>query len=346
MAPVRVLVTGAGSGVGNGIVKALRLSGLPLTVVCSDIGPLNVGLYRADEAVIWPKVESPGALEAIVASLKALSVDLVLIGSEYDLAFFAANRGVIEKESGTRVVVSPPETVAIAGDKWQTSEFLRANGLPFAETTVPESLAAARAVAKDWGYPVMLKARAGTASRHVHVISNEAALDRQFPTVPGPILQRLLDTPSAALKNEYTAAVFSARDGEVIGPFVGRRTLRGGDSWNIEVAPFADIHPLVRAIAEKLPSMGTLNVQLMKTAQGPVPFEINARFSGTTAVRAHFGFNDAAMAVRHFHLGEALAQPTIGRGMVFRYMEEVFVDDVAAADLRAPVLKGEVHAWF
>ena len=112
MAPVRVLVTGAGSGVGNGIVKALRHGTLPLTIFCSDIGPLNVGLYRADEAVIWPKVESPGALEAITKSLKALAIDVVLIGSEFDLAFFAANQDIIEERTGATVVVSPAPTVA------------------------------------------------------------------------------------------------------------------------------------------------------------------------------------------------------------------------------------------
>ena len=50
--PCRVLVTGAGSGVGQGIVKALRVSDLPVTVVAGDIAPMNAALYRADEAVI------------------------------------------------------------------------------------------------------------------------------------------------------------------------------------------------------------------------------------------------------------------------------------------------------
>jgi len=346
VAPVRVLVTGAGSGVGNGIVKALRRGALPVTVCCSDIAPLNVGLFRADEAVIWPKVESPGALEAITASLKALAIDVVLIGSEYDLQFFADNRAAIESKTGARIVVSPPQTIAVANDKWRTAEFFRANRLPFAETALPKDLAAAEAVARDWGYPVMLKPRSGTSSRHVHVIEDAAQLGRLLPAVPAPILQRLLDTPAAELKNEYTATVFKTADGDVLGPFVGRRTMRGGDSWNVEVDAFPDVHPPLRDIADRLPVMGTLNVQLIMTENGPVPFEINARFSGTTAVRAHFGFNDAEMAIRHFHLGESLAQPKIGRGMAFRYMEEVFVDGVGAADLRAPFPKGEVHSWF
>lgn len=342
----RVLVTGAGSGVGNGIVKALRLGGLPLTVICSDIAPLNVGLFRADETVIWPKVEAPEALDTITRSLKDRAVDIVLIGSEYDLAFFAEHRDRIESETGTRIVVSPAETIRMANDKWLTSRFLVDNGLAHPKTFLAESLDDALAAAAELGYPLMLKPRVGTSSRHVHVIRDEASLKQIYPGVPAPIVQELLDTPSAAFKNEYTATVFKTASGGVLGPFVARRTLKGGDSWNLEVAPFEAVHPLLLDVANALPAMGTLNVQLVLTDRGPVPFEINARFSGTTAVRAHYGFNDPDMAVRHFLLGEDLDLPVIGKGLALRYMEEVFIDGVDAANAADGFGKGVVHAWF
>lgn len=342
----RVLVTGAGSGVGNGIVKALHHSNLPLTICCSDIGPMNVGLYRADEAVIWPKVETPEALDKIIESLKELCVDIVLIGSEFDLAFFAKHRDVIEAETSTKIVVSPSETIAIANDKWQTHQFLADNGLPHPKTVLPVSLEDGIAKISGWTYPVMLKPRNGTSSRHVHIVNDEAELRSLFPSVTGPIIQQLLGRPSSVLNNEYTATIFKTADSKVLGPIVARRTLRGGDSWHLEVAAFDDIHPLLQDIAVKLPIMGTLNVQLIITEQGPVPFEINARFSGSTAVRAHFGFNDAAMSVQHFLLGEDIHAPQIGAGMVFRYMEEVFVDHVGAANATDAFTKGVTHPWF
>jgi len=346
MAAIRVLVTGAGSGVGNGIVKALRLSALETTIICCDSNPLSVGLFRADEAVIWPRVESPGAQEIIIASLNNLNIDVVLIGSEFDLAFFAANRDTIEQETQARIIVSPETSIEIANDKWLTSEFLRKNGLPHAETMVPRDMEDAIATARDWGYPLMLKPRSGTSSRHVHVIDNEGSLRHLFPSVPIAMLQRLIDTPSRDLNNEYTCTVFKTGDEVIIGPFTARRALRGGDSWTIEVDRFKKLHPVVLDIARRLPIMATLNVQLIVTETGPVPFELNARFSGTTAVQAHFGFNTPEMAVRHYHLGETPAPAEIGKGMVFRYMDEVFVDDVLAADIAAPLPTGETHYWF
>ena len=43
MSKIRVMVTGSGSGVGQGIMKALRLSKLQLTLIAADISIYNAG---------------------------------------------------------------------------------------------------------------------------------------------------------------------------------------------------------------------------------------------------------------------------------------------------------------
>lgn len=342
----RVLVTGAGSGVGQGVLKALRLSRLNPVLIAADVGPLNAALYRADEALLIPKVENEPTPATIMGLLKAANIDVVMVGSEFDLMFFARHRAAIEKGSGATVVVSPADTVEIADDKFATAEFLKAAGLPYAESFVPDGLEQARAQAARWKYPVLLKPRRGTSSRHVHVLRSDAELVARFAEVPGAFLQRLIGMPSASLENEYTCSVFKTKDGRLIGPFTARRTLRSGHSWVVEVAPFKRLHPLLLEIGRRLPAMGSVNVQLMVGEDGPVPFEFNARFSGTTAVRAHFGFNEPDMALRHFHLGEELSEPEIRAGMAFRYAEEVFIEGAAADDLKEPYPKGVVNRWF
>ncbi len=113
----RVLVTGAGSGVGQSIIKALRLSQLPLSIISADITPMNAGLYRTNEAVIIPRVESEGSLEEIVAILLRNKIDVVMVGSEFDLVFFSKNKAVIESQTGILIVAAPLETVNITDDK-------------------------------------------------------------------------------------------------------------------------------------------------------------------------------------------------------------------------------------
>jgi len=343
--PIRVLVTGAGSGVGQGIVKALRISGLPVTVIAADIAPLNAGLFFADEALLVPRVEDPDALARFPSLLRGAGIDMVMIGSEFDLKFFSRHRQAIEAEAGCLVVAAPPETVAIADDKWLTTEFLRRNGLAHAPACLPETADEAVRWADESGWPVVLKSRTGTSSRNVHVIGDAPALRRLFAQVPNRMLQAFAGSVGDGLAHEYTCSVFRCADGSLLGPFTARRTLRGGSSWVVEVAEFAWLHPLLLAIAECLPGMGSLNVQLRDGPQGPIPFELNARFSGTTAIRAHFGFNEPAFALRSYRLGETVAPPQVGSGMALRYLEEVFLDGIAAADLATALPRGTTRRW-
>lgn len=343
---LRVLVTGAGSVVGQGIIKALRLSGLPLSIVAADIDPLNAALYRTDEAVLLPRVEDDDAFDGVAATLRSQRIEAVLIGSEYDVAFFAERKADLEAETDAKIVVSPPEVVELADDKFETYLFLRDSGLPHPASCAPADADEAAEEARTIGYPVVLKARKGTSSRQVYVVASEAELRALFPMVSGPMVQALIVPPERGLAREFTCCMFKAADGSVLGPFTARRSLRGGSSWVVEVRAFPNLHPLLAEIGKRLPINGPFNVQLAVGYDGPMPFEFNARFSGTTAIRAHFGFNDAAMAVESFVHGRLIEQPQIRQGLALRYEEEVFLDGILSDDLERPFARGEVHRWF
>lgn len=342
----RVLVTGAGSGVGQGIVKALRVSGLPITIVGADIASMNIALYRTDEAIIIPRVEQVDAFSEVVELLQLHKIDVVLIGSEFDVEFFSKNKAAIESKSGALVIAAPLNTVSIADDKWLTAEFLREHGLPYAQAHLPANVDDALRIAEEWGYPVVLKTRRGTSSRHVHIVNNREALFACYDSTPLPMLQRMIAKPSAELGAEYTCSVFRAEDGSIIGPFTARRTVRGGTSWLVEVAPFEALYETLLSIGNAIDFVGSLNVQLMLTDKGAIPFELNARFSGTTAVRAHFGFNEPAMALLSYFYKEKISPPQIRSGIAMRYHEEVFVENVRAHELLPGSHKGSVNPWF
>jgi carbamoyl-phosphate synthase large subunit len=344
--PCRVLVTGAGSGVGQAIIKALRFSTLPVTIIGADVTAANAALYRADEAVIIPKVEHGNALSDVLAMLAQEKVDVVMVGSEFDLLFFSENKKTIEQQTNAFVVVAPLATVQVADDKWLTAEFFRQNGLPYAESWLPTDVIDALEIAGNCGYPVVLKARKGTSSRNVHIVTSREMLEQHYPSTPMPMLQRMIERPSAELSHEYTCSVFKTATGIVLGPIAARRTVRGGTSWLVEVAPFQALNELLLNIGEAVDFIGSLNIQLMLTDRGPVPFELNSRFSGTTAIRAHFGFNEPEMALKSFYYGEALPLPIIRSGVAMRYHEEVFIEGVSVSKLNPAVHQGIVNKWF
>ena len=69
MKKINILVTGAGSGVGQSIIKALNISSLKLNIISCDIDYLNSGLYRTKKSLLIPKVEKKNSLKEIIKIL-------------------------------------------------------------------------------------------------------------------------------------------------------------------------------------------------------------------------------------------------------------------------------------
>ena len=343
---LRVLVTGSGSGVGQGIIKSLRLCNLPLTIISADINPFNAGFHVSDENVIIPKLETEESTEKIINIIRCKSIDVLFVGSEYDLLFFSKYKENIEQKTKAKVIVSPLKTVEIADDKLLTAKFLRDKNIVKSEFWEVNDLDEAIKIFRDYGAPLILKARKGTSNRNVFLIKDEQDIISNYNNIPYPMMQEILSEPSEFLDKEYTCSIFKCNNNKLFGPFTSRRTLKAGNSWIIEVKEFKNLKEILFEIGNKIPIIGSFNIQLMMTKNGPIPFEFNARFSGTTAVRSYFGFNEPEMAIRSFYLKEDLEKPKIREGVTLKYLEEVFIDNISYKDLNNNKVRGKVIKWF
>jgi carbamoyl-phosphate synthase large subunit len=134
---------------------------------------------------------------------------------------------------------------------------------------------------------------------------------------------------------EYTAGVIFFDD-EVKASIVLRRDLRDGNTYRAYSGDFPDYTQYVHDIAKALKPHGPSNFQFRVDKQGvPRLFEINARFSGTTPMRALFGFNEVDLCLRKLLLGEEISMPTIKQGTVVRFLEEQFLENEQIAGVRA-----------
>ena len=325
---MRVLVTGAGALLGQGIIASLRNSRLAAEVVAVDPSPLSAGLFWTERAHLVTMADDPQYRASVERVLRLEKPRVVLVGTDVELVFFARHQAALEAEFDTKIVVSSPEAVAIADDKWRTAEFLRQAGLDHAASALPGG---EEALIERVGFPLVVKPRVGARSVGMSLVRNRDELARAVASVKGAVIQENLGSPD----DEYTAGVI-VFDGRAEASIVMRRDLRDGNTYRAYVGQYPELNAEMRKVAEALRPHGPVNFQFRLRGKRPVIFEINCRFSGTTPLRALAGFNEVEMVIRRVVLGEPVRQPAVEDLVILRHWSETGVRPERIAELQGP----------
>jgi len=325
---IKVLVTGAGALLGQGIIRALRQSTLATWLITADPSPLSAALYWGDAAYLIKRADDPAYLERFTEILELEQPDIVLIGTDVELEILAAHRHVLEAKYGTSILVSDPRVIAIADDKYLTFRFFKDIGGAPPASALPEVPGDVEALVQAVGFPLIIKPRVGARSVGVSKAHNQEELDLALQDRAGLVVQECVGTDDG----EYTAGVV-VFDGQAKAAIVMRRDLRDGNTYRAFVDADPALHEAVLGFGEKLAPYGPANFQFRLDRDGrPRVFEINGRFSGTTPLRALAGFNEVEMCVRHILEDVSVTQPVIEPITILRHWSETVVRD---ADISA-----------
>jgi carbamoyl-phosphate synthase large subunit len=105
-----------------------------------------------------------------------------------------------------------------------------------------------------------------------------------------------------------------------------RRDLRDGNTYRAFTVKDKELDILVKRWTEALQPFGPANFQFRIDKFGvPKVFEINGRFSGTTPLRAHAGFNEVEMCIRKMLWDEPIEQPEIRSVTILRHWSETVI---------------------
>lgn len=311
---MKVLCTGAGALLGQGILRSLLAMREPPAIVACDPSPLAPGLYWTPHRHLIPMARDPGYLAAIEALLARERPDAVLVGTDVELAIFAEHRAALEARHGTRIVVASPEVVAIADDKYLTYQFLERHGFAPPASRLPGEHGD---LVARFGFPLVVKPRVGARSVGFRLVHDAAALDRALAEADGLVVQEHLGSAD----EEYTAGTLTF-GGACQASIVMRRDLRDGNTYRAYVDAYPALNEQVRAMAVALGAHGPANFQFRLDGGVARVFEINARFSGTTPLRMHVGFNEVELTLRHLLEGAPVVQPAVRPAVVLRYFTE------------------------
>jgi carbamoyl-phosphate synthase large subunit len=314
---MKLLITGAGALLGQGLIRAVRASNLRAQIVAVDPNPLSVGLYWADRAYLVPMAFESGYLERIRELLRSERPDAVLIGTDVELAFFAKYRLEFEQEFKTKIVVSDPRVVAIADDKWLTYQFLKEGGFHHPDSALP---GVTDALVGRVGFPLVVKPRHGARSVGVSVVHSAAELAAAMARGRDLIVQECVGTPA----DEHTSGLICF-GGRCDASITMRRDLRDGNTYRAFPVPDFSHDAELRRIVRALGVHGPVNLQF-RLVEGQVKvFEINGRFSGTTPLRGLVGFREVELVLRHLLLDEPIVQPAITTDFILRHWTETVV---------------------
>jgi carbamoyl-phosphate synthase large subunit len=172
------------------------------------------------------------------------------------------------------------------------------------------------------GYPIVAKPRQGKGSTGVFLVHNEQELKKAVD-LRGYVLQEYIGTE----EDEYTVGCYCDKNGKLVDMIIMKRELQQGSTRTAKVINNDRIREEIAKICRQFRPIGPLNVQMRIDKEGrPVCFELNVRFSGTTPMRAKFGFRDVEAMIKEYVLDEEIRNCFCVRsGTAYRYINELYV---------------------
>lgn len=322
MKKINILVLGVGGNVSQGILKAIRLSKLECNIIGACISEDSPGLYMCDKAYISPYANTNKFIPWLIDLCNLENIDIILTGVEEIIFSIAENIYKIEKNTNAVFISSSLEKLKIGQDKLKTCEWLKANGLNFPEFVASKDYENAMELSIRKGFPLIGKPRDGKGSSGIIIINNKEELT-QVSNLDNYVIQEYIGDSNT----EYTVGCYCNKKGELVDIIIMHRILKDGTTNKATVVDNQDIYIESKAICEAFKPTGPLNIQLRLDKLGkPVCFELNVRFSGTTPMRANFGYNDVIAQIYEYIFDNEISSLfDIKKGKAYRYLEEVYL---------------------
>lgn len=261
---MKVLLTGAGGPAGRALYPQLIAKGVRVTRV--DMVP-GIGVGQV------PAARDPLFLKAISQIIASEGIDAIIPTVQEELPVFA--RAILP----IPVLISSPDAVDTADDKWLTYHVLNRAGVATPISSTPESINTE--ILEIMGERVISKPRMGRGGRGVTVHENPHSWElAELPE--GTIIQEF------AGGVEYAPNVFISPNRTECVVLQKTELAHGihGNAVSTEVVDDQEIADLAIKAAKTLGIFGPADVDIRRKDNGePVVLEINARF-GANSMKA------------------------------------------------------------
>ncbi|SCY59903.1 acetyl-CoA carboxylase biotin carboxylase subunit [Flavobacterium caeni] len=190
------------------VIRTCREMGIKTVAVYSTADAESLHVKFADEAVcIGPPPSNLSYLKMsnIIAAAEITNADAIHPG--YGFLSENAKFSKICQEHGIKFIGASPEMIEKMGDKATAKATMKAAGVPCVPGSdgILESFAQAAKIAKDMGYPVMLKATAGGGGKGMRAVWKAEELEKAWESArmeagaafgnDGMYMEKLIEEP-------------------------------------------------------------------------------------------------------------------------------------------------------
>jgi carbamoyl-phosphate synthase large subunit len=314
IAPLRVLVTGAGGPAAIAAMKSLRAEE-SVQLIAADMDPWAAGLYLTGERTLVPAGAAPEFTAVLLDRCRALGVDVVLPTVDAELLPLARAREEYAA-AGVALLLAPAAALDVILDKLTLAEHCAGVvAVPRTELFGPSVDPA------GWTYPLVVKPRRGSGSRGVIIVDSAAelaALDRS----PALIVQEFLPG------EEYSVDVLADAAGHVIASVPRLRArVDSGVSVGGRTVHDPEVERFGRVVAQATGVTYVANVQCRRDADGvPALLEVNPRMPGTLGLTIASGVDMPRLALASLLGRPVPASVDFCERAVVRFLDEHFLD--------------------
>uniref|UniRef100_UPI003FF13DBA ATP-grasp domain-containing protein n=1 Tax=Segatella copri TaxID=165179 RepID=UPI003FF13DBA len=296
-------------------------------VVATDMQLSAPALQAADVKLQVPAVYDPEYVNITLRICEEQKIDALISLNDLELPILAENKAKFEA-LGVKVIVSDPQVIDIAFDKYKTALWVESLGLVAPKSYVRLADVKEALAKGEIEFPLFMKPRWGSGSIGLESIADMEELDIYYNLLMKKIKKTILATASVGDEyimiqekltgNEFGLDIMNDLTGKNVAVSVKQKlAMRAGETDKAVTVDLPEVREMGKKIGEALGHIGNLDVDIMQRADGAYcVLELNPRFGGGYPFSYEAGVN-MPKAIIQWVKGEevdpAILQPEYGK---------------------------------
>lgn len=296
-------------------------------IVATDMQLSAPALQVADVRIQVPAIYDSKYIDVTLCVCKEHQIDALISLNDLELPILAEQKARFE-ELGVTVIVSNPNVIDIAFDKYKTAQWIESIGLNAPKTYITLDSAKEALAKSEIAFPLFMKPRWGSGSIGLETIDDMEELDIYYHLLMKRIKKSILATASIGDEyiliqekltgNEFGLDVMNDLEGNHVAVSVKRKlAMRAGETDKAITVDLPEVREMGAIIGRNLRHIGNLDVDIMQRANGDYcVLELNPRFGGGYPFSYEAGVN-MPKAIIQWLKGETvdpkILQPVYGK---------------------------------